>query len=197
MRIPFFQKAVLLIFLALACVQIQAQETPSKFTDKLFWGGSLGLSIGDITQVDVIPVGGIWIFPQWSVGVSGRYSYYRQRRYFWGETARAYQSHIWGGSAFTQILPVPDFSKILPVDVQGGIMLHAEFERLRIDRQMIDPFGENTLGKTWVDLYLAGVGYRQKVGDKAAFNVLLLWELSGSEFSPYPQNPMIRVNFTF
>ncbi len=154
------------------------------------------MTIGDITQLDVIPVGGIWVIPQWSLGVSGRYSYYRQRRYFWGESATAYHSHIWGGSVFTQILPVPDFSDILPVKMHGGIMLHAEYERLLIDRRMLDPFGGSSTGKTWVDLYLAGVGYRQKIGEKAALNIMLLWELSGSNFSPYPQNPMIRVNFT-
>ena len=200
MRLITRTKLIVLMFITLCSVGGKAQEstvkTPAKFSDKLFWGGSLGLTIGDITQVDVIPVGGIWVIPQWSLGVSGRYSYYRQKRYFWGEAASAYNSHIWGGSVFTQILPVPDFSEILPIKMYGGIMLHAEYERLLIDRRMIDPFGSSVSGKTWVELFLAGVGYRQKLGDRAALNIMLLWELSGSSSSPYPQNPMIRVNFT-
>lgn len=200
MRLITRTTLIVLMFIMLGSVGGKAQEstvkTPAKFSDRLFWGGSLGLTIGDITQVDVIPVGGIWVIPQWSVGVSGRYSYYRQKRYFWGEAASAYHSHIWGGSVFTQLLPVPDFSEILPVKMHGGIMLHAEYERLLIDRRMIDPFGSSISGKTWVELFLAGVGYRQKLGDRAALNIMLLWELSGSSSSPYPQNPMIRVNFT-
>lgn len=200
MKRLFTLKRTLLIVILVGSFAVSAQESNTKvaqkFSDRLFWGGSLGLTIGDITQFDVIPVGGIWVIPQWSLGVSGRYSYYRQRRYFWGESASAYHSHIWGGSVFTQILPVPDFSEILPVKVHGGIMFHAEYERLLIDRRMIDPFGSSISGKTWVELFLAGVGYRQKLGEKAALNIMLLWELSGSSFSPYPQNPMIRVNFT-
>ena len=51
-----------------------------RFSDRVYFGGSLGLAIGNrITQIDVLPQGGIWIFPQWSVGLGGRYTYRRER----------------------------------------------------------------------------------------------------------------------
>ena len=149
-----------------------------------------------ITQIDIIPVAGIWVIPQWSVGVTGRYSYYSHKGYFFGGPSQPYRTHILGYSAYTQVLPIPDFSEVTPLKIKGGIMFHAEYERLFLDRRMVDPTAINQTGKTWVELYLLGVGYRQRLGDRAALNIMMLWELSESKFSPYPQNPMLRVNFT-
>ncbi|MFP4556277.1 MAG: hypothetical protein ACLFNU_05340 [Bacteroidales bacterium] len=189
--------AILALLNLLAFTNVNAQErrakSDDKFSDKLFFGGSLGLTIGDITQVDVLPVAGIWVIPQWSLGVGGRYSYYSQRSLALGDFGQRYRSHIWGVSAFTQILPVADFSEVLPVSTRGGLMFHGEYEMLYIDRQRIDPTQNK---KTWVDILLVGVGYRQLVGEKAALNIMLLWHFTQDDFTPYPQNPIIRVNFT-
>lgn len=177
--------------------QLKSSTERRTFSEKVFFGGALGLTIGDITQIDIIPVAGIWVFPQWSVGATGRYSYYSHRGYFVGGPTKPYRTHILGYSVFTQVLPVPDFSEIFPkVKVHGGLMFHAEYERLYLDRRMVDPAAVNESGKTWVDLYLLGGGYRQRLGERAALNIMMLWELSESKFSPYPRNPMLRVNFT-
>lgn len=193
-----FPKSILLVIGLLAVMVSNGQERsePKKFSDKLFFGGSLGLSVGYITQIDVVPVAGIWVIPQWSVGLGGRYSYYSHKGYATGGPSKAYRTHIWGASAFTQIVPIPDFSEVLPIKLNGGIVFHAEYERLLIDRQRINPITSTTHGKTWVELYLVGFGYRQRLGEKSAFNIMLLWEVSKSKFSPYTQNPMIRINFT-
>lgn len=175
--------------------QEKSYEEPKKFSDRFFWGGMLGLMVGHITQIDILPVGGIWIFPQWSVGVSGRYSFYNQRGILLSDS-RSYSSHIWGGAVFTQVLPIPDFSEVFPIPFKGGIILHGEYEKMFIDRRVSNPFGANVAGRTWVDLVLVGFGYRQRIGERAAVNMLLLWEISKSEFSPYRQNPIIRVTFT-
>lgn len=197
-----FYRLLLVLFIGvlsmvnLAFAQEKKYEEPKRLKDKLFFGGALGLTVGDITQIDIIPIGGIWVIPQWSLGLGGRYSYYSHRGYFIGGPSEPYRSHIWGGSVFTQVLPIVDFSEVLPIPVHGGIMLHAEYERLFLDRRMLDPFSTTVSGKTWVELYLVGVGYRQRLGEKAALNIMLLWEVSQNQFSPYPQNPMVRVNFT-
>ena len=193
-----FLNSILIFLFLIASTSVFGQSggEPKKFSDKLFFGGSLGLTVGDITQIDVVPVAGIWVIPQWSLGVGGRYTYYSHKGYVIGGPSEPYRTHIWGVSAFTQILPIPDFSEVLPINVKGGIMLHGEYERLLIDRQMTNPFTTSAQGKTWVELYLVGFGYRQRIGEKAALNIMLLWEVSNSDFSPYPQNPMLRVNFT-
>jgi hypothetical protein len=192
---------LIFVFLGLSPILSLGQKAtnskPKKFTDKLFVGGALGLTLGDITQIDVNPIGGIWIIPQWSVGIGGRYSYYSHRGYFIGGSSQPYRSHIWGGSVFTQILPIRDFSETFPViPFKGGILFHAEYEKLSVDRKMVNPLGVDQTGKTWVELYLVGFGYRQRLGERAAINFMLLWDVSNSNYSPYQQNPMLRVNFT-
>jgi hypothetical protein len=192
-------KIVAFAFISILSLNVgysQLSNNHKSFKEKLFFGGSLGLSIGTVTQIDIVPVAGIWIFPQWSVGLSGRYSYYSYKAMTIGLPNEPYRTHIWGGSVFTQILPIADLSEVTPIKLHGGILFHAEYERLYIDRGLINPFATNTSGKTWVELYLLGVGYRQKLGERAALNIMLLWEVSNSKFSPYPQNPMLRINFT-
>lgn len=188
---------VSLLLSNLGLAQTSEVEKPKRFSDKLFYGGSLGLMFGNFTQVDINPVGGIWIIPQWSVGVGGRYSYYSQRTNFIGTPTQVYRSHLWGGSVFTQILPVPDFSEISKLPFKGGILFHAEYEKLYIDRRILDPILSVETGKTWVNLILIGGGYRQRIGDRAAFNVMVLWQIAQGGVSPYPQNPLLRVNITF
>lgn len=187
--------SIIILFLTLTSFTSfsQQESDKKKFSDKLFFGGTLGLTFGDVTQIDVVPLAGIWVVPQWSVGVGGRYTYFSRRSIYQGE--RVLRTHMWGASGFTQILPIPDFSKILPINLHGGILLHGEYEGLYLDQRMIDPFS-NLAGKTWVHLYLAGFGYRQILGERAALNILLLWDLSNNQFSPYVSSPIIRVNVT-
>lgn len=191
-------RTLLFGFVFLFCSNGMAQKASpyTKFSDRIFYGGSLGLAVGHVTQIDIMPVTGIWIFPQWSVGVGGRYSYYSHSGYVIGATTRPSRTHIWGGSVFTQILPIPDFSEVLPIDIKGGLFFHAEYEKLLINRQLVNPLVTTQPGKTWIDLYLVGLGYRQRLGEKAAFNIMLLWDVSPGSYSPYLNNPMIRINFT-
>jgi hypothetical protein len=196
-RVPLLTLAGILLVSQLAFAY-GSKDPNKKFTDRLFLGGAIGLTFGDITQVDIVPIGGIWVIPQWSAGVGGRYSYYRQRGYSIVGQSQTFQSNIWGVSGFTQILPIPDFSEVTPIPFNGGIFFHGEIESLYIDRKMIDPFANDIeTGKTWIKLYLIGVGYRQKLGERAAFNVMLLWDITKDSYSPYISNPMFRVNFTF
>ncbi len=190
-----FQKVFLfLIILFLGIKTSNAQS--SRLKDKFFFGGALGLTVGTITQFDFVPVAGMWVIPQWALGVGGRYSYYSQRGGSLISGSQSYKAHIWGASGFTQILPIPDLSEKTPIPIRGGIFFHAEYEGLYLDRRMANPLDVNQQGKVWAELYLLGVGYRQRLGEKAALNVMLLWEIYENVYSPYPQNPMLRVYFT-
>lgn len=178
--------------------QKKENKQPERFVDKLFWGGTIGIMIGDVTRIDVQPVAGIWVIPQWSVGVGGRYGYYSQKsRQLFSSDTKVYRSHIWGASAFTQILPIRDLSESTPIKLKGGIIFHGEYEGLYIDQKMIDPFNSTQTGRVWQDVLLAGVGYRQKLGERAALNIIFLWTLSGEARTTYAQNPILRVNVTF
>ncbi len=169
-----------------------------RFSDRIFWGGSIGLAIGNrITQIDLLPQVGLWILPQWSMGVGGRYTYRRDRFSFdaGGTTLKPVATTIWGYSGFTDILPIPNFHDTFGIDLHGGIVFRGEFENLYIDRKFFDL--TSTKGKGWIQMYLVGGGWRQRIGNKAAINFLLLWDLTDSRYSPYTSNPLLRFSITF
>ena len=109
------------------------------FSDRLFFGGSFGLAFGShVTQVDVVPMVGMWVLPQWSVGVGGRYSFRKERFNVISGESQSLKTHIWGVSGFTQVLPIPDFYETFNIDVRGGIVLHGEYEGLYMDKKFFD-----------------------------------------------------------
>lgn len=169
-----------------------------RFSDRVFFGGSLGLAIGNrITQIDVLPQGGLWIFPQWSVGVGGRYTYRRERFSFdpSNTSIKPVTTTIWGYSGFTDILPIPDFNEAFGVRLHGGFVIHGEFENLYLDRKFFDITA--TQGMGWIHMYMVGGGWRQRIGDRAAVNFLVLWDLTDNRYSPYTSNPILRFSITF
>lgn len=165
--------------------------------DKIFFGGSIGMVFGNVTRIDILPQAGMWIIPQWAVGFGGRYSYRRERFNIIGGQSNPYKTHIWGLSGFTQILPIPDLDKTFKIGIHGGIVFQGEWEGLYLDKGTLDPLTPNPSGKSWVHIILVGGGYRIPVGERAALNILLLWDLTNSKYSPYTTNPLIRLNVNF
>lgn len=186
------------LFSSLLCGWLPAQERNhyERFADRLYFGGSLGLVFGNrVTQVDIMPMGGIWIFPQWTIGAGGRYTYRKDRFDLVGGRMESQSTNIWGVSAFTQLLPVPDFNKTFGIDLHGGVVFHAEYEGLYVDTKFFD--ATSTSGTGWINMYLVGGGWHQRVGRRAAINFLVLWDLTNNRFSPYSSNPILRFNITF
>ena len=187
----------LLLVAPAAMAQGWGEDKPQKFTDRFFYGGSLGLAFGTFTYIDIVPMAGIWVLPQWSLGVTTRYSFLSQRNLFYARDNRFYRSHIFGYSGFTQIIPIRDLSLVTPLKIRGGFFLHGEYERLFLDQRLTAPLGGIDSGKTWLDVFLIGVGYRQKIGRRSAVNLLFLWDLSNSGYSPYVSSPIFRMNIAF
>jgi len=167
-----------------------------RFSDKVFFGGSLGMTFGNVTQIDILPVVGMWVIPQWSVGFGGRYSYRKEQYDILGKTI-TYKEHIWGISGFTEILPVRDLDEAFHIGIHGGPIFHGEWEGLYLDKGAIEPTGGNQNGKGWVHLIMVGAGYRFPLGEKAAFNLLVLWDLTNNQYSPYTSNPLLRISISF
>lgn len=176
----------------------QAKEKENKtFSDKFFFGGSVGMVFGTVTRIDILPEAGYWIIPQWALGLGGRYSYRKERFNIIGGDTNPYKSHIWGLSGFTQILPIPDLDKAFHIGIHGGVVFQGEWEGLYLDKGTLDPLATNPKGKGWVHMFLAGVGYRVPVGERAALNILVLWDLTNNKYTPYTSNPLLRVNINF
>ncbi len=189
---PVFLLLVVLLSSS-ADAQVKAKEN-LRFKDKIFFGGGLWLTFGSITQVDVMPEVGMWVIPQWAVGMRGRYTYRKERNFFNGESI-TYESNIWGISGFTQVLPIPDLDEAFNIGIHGGPIFQGEWEALYLDKGDFDPSIAN--GKGWVHIILVGAGYHIPVGDRAAINIIALWDLTNSKYSPYTSNPILRLSINF
>lgn len=78
-----------------------------------------------------------------------------------------------------------------------NIFIHAEHEALRVEVPLVDNFGRLTTYRTTVNSTFGGLGYRQPIGSRAAFDIMLLYNFSREEnFFIYGQ-PEFRFNFLF
>jgi len=163
------RKYTTLIVLLLLAGLLSAQETETRLSDKLFLGGSFGLQFGTETQIALYPQVGYKITPKLIVGLGATYKYYNNSAY-------EYSTSIYGGSAFSRFIVLPEF------------FLHAELEYMSFE-----PWGAE---RRWVTPVLLGGGYRQPFGERAAATLSILWDVNESAFSPY-QNPIVRMGFSF
>lgn len=177
--------------------QKETVKEDQRFVDKLFFGGTIGMVFGTVTRIDIQPSVGMWIIPQWAVGFGGRYTFRKGQYNPYGGGGSSNKAHIWGLSGFTEIVPIRDFDESFGIGIKGGIVLHGEWEGLYLDKGLIDPNATQGQGKSWVHMYLVGGGYRVPIGDRAAINILILWDLTNSDYSPYTTNPLLRLSVNF
>ncbi|MDF1546288.1 MAG: hypothetical protein P1P88_00610 [Bacteroidales bacterium] len=172
-----------IILLSIFTLQLNAQyyekkkEKPS-FADKLFFGGGLGLQFGTVTQVEVSPIIGYKVTERFHTGIGISYSYYNDKRFI-----PTLDYSTYGASVFTRFF------------IFEGLFAHAEIEALNVEvYTSLSPTIESY--RKWIDSYLVGGGYFQKLGQRSGIYFLVLWNLNETEFTPYT-NPVIRIGFAF
>jgi hypothetical protein len=76
--------------------------------------------------------------------------------------------------------------------------VHAEYESTKAELLAVDNNGYLTGGTVsrQVQTPLAGVGYRSQISNRAAADIVLLYNFQDNYNSIYP-NPVIRFNFLF
>jgi hypothetical protein len=71
---------IVLIYILLSTLPLSAQQERSDipaFKDRLFYGGSMGLQFGSITDIQLSPVIGLWVLPRLSIAVGPDYRFYK------------------------------------------------------------------------------------------------------------------------
>ena len=158
----------------------------------LFAGGSLWLGFGSYTFVDVNALFGSQLTERLSIGITGKYQYYNDKRYQVGD----FQTSVYGGSVFSQIAIIKDFRNLMKVKTHSGIIAHVEYELLNTEYNFahfndIDSNRE----RYWLQNVLVGGGYGQQLGKKAKTYIILLWNLTQASDNPYTY-PQIKIGFT-
>lgn len=174
-------KSKLLVILALVIFtfgNVKAQNTQTKISDKVFFGGSIGLQFGDVTMIDLSPQVGYYVTKSLAIGMGFSYKYFKDTRYI-----TDFSTSIYGGNAFSRLF------------LFGDLYAHAELEALNIEEFNPDlqEFNENRI---WVYGVLVGGGFRRRIGQKAAINLEILYNLNHTRNTPY-KNPVIRISFNF
>lgn len=166
--------------LILAVVPLQAQDStrqensPSRLPmDKIFFGGYFGLTFGTVTNIELSPQVGYHITPRFDAGLGISYRYYNDSRY-------KFSTQMYGGNVFTRLF------------VFQNLFAYAEVEQINLEVLNLQYEYE----RKWVNSVFVGGGYQQKMGERFAVNLMILWNVNETRYSPYT-NPIIRMGFNF
>jgi hypothetical protein len=167
--------------------QEPAGDTPA-FRERLFFGGSFGLSFGSITDIQLSPVVGFWALPRIAIAAGPTYRYYKDQI---DKTA------LYGGRAYMQFVVIQDLGSVLSLGVHTGIFLHVEDELLSLKTTFWKnppPYPE--ADRFYVNTVLAGIGLSQQIGKRSSLNFMILWPLNDSSYGIYSK-PDIKISFIF
>jgi hypothetical protein len=181
---------VLIIFSAFPNVSsLSAQQIRNDIPllrERLFFGGSFGLQLGSITDIQVSPVVGLWLLPRLAVAIGPDYRFYKDPNY---------RTDIYGGSSYVQFHFIQDLNNLIPLGVHIGFFLHAEDELLSLQSSFWKnpPYASD---RFFINTVLAGGGISQQMGRRSSLNFMALWALNEPAYAIYSR-PEIRVSFIF
>ncbi len=184
-----YSKRIITAFLfsvfALASITVQAQDKKSEnpykglpFKERLFYGGDLGLSFGNITFVRVAPIVGYNVSEKFGFGLGPSYQYWRIRDQF---SNSSLETSIYGLNTFARFFPLDQ------------VYLQTDFELLNLRSQFRDSgnFFEPVDTRVTVPIWLVGVGYAQRSG-RGGFLLGVFYDLIQDRNSPYGTDFIIR-----
>jgi len=160
-------------------------ERPS-FSQRLFFGGSFGLQLGTITNIDLAPIAGVWLLPRVAAGAGPSFQYYKDP---YGATV------IYGGRALIQLTLIQDLNNVLPLGLNLGIFATGEYEGLSLEKEFFSSTPASD-GRLYYDSFLVGAGLSQPTGMRSSLNISFLWCITGNDYGIY-NSPEIRFEFYF
>lgn len=169
-----------------------AQQHADQYT-KLFVYSGIGLGYSSIYgysnfNFSISPALGYRVTDRLSIGpgISYAYNYYGvSNGYGSNSTSSSISTSSFGAKVFGQFMVIDNF------------FIHAEYESTRAQFLLVDQNNnyQGTVTRT-VQTPLAGIGYRSQISNRAAADIVLLYNFQDNYNSIYP-NPVIRFNFLF
>lgn len=190
-------KRLLLCILLLAgmhAAQAQYYKTDTTSSERkgfdpsrLMIGGSLGLTFGSYTNINVSPLLGYRFSEMFAAGVSINAQYASEKwEDYSGRTTQKDSYKVFGGGLWGRFYPFEMF------------FLHAqpEFNYVSVKTTYYtDPKTSVSINKGVPSLLLGG-GYSQPLGDGgSAFYIMVLYDVIQDEWSPYQNRPEFRMGF--
>jgi hypothetical protein len=195
MKTSLVKYPIILIFIAselLLSINVKAQdESEVTWRDRLFFGGNLSLAVGTVTLIEISPLVGYRLTPRWSAGFGIKYEYYKSSSQDLGYIRiNGYSTSIYGTNVFTNYVFFKNFLS------EGlSLMAQAEYEALSLEKKYFQDYSSS--GRFVLHSVFMGGGIRQRIGRRSSINILLLYNLTETQNSPYPSNPILKFNFIF
>jgi len=148
--------------------------------NRVVYGGNFGVGITtNQSAVLLSPTVGYRFTDQLELGTGVIYQYYKINN-----SLLKYQSDNYGAKIFGNYL------------LSESILAHVEYEWLNLSTPTFDFVTNRYIGNTRQNIgsLFVGAGYRQVFGRKSVVDMMLLYNLTESPYSPY-ENPIIRIGF--
>lgn len=171
------KKIIIICFLICTYSYSWAQQDSTKtntkppITDRLFFGGDLGLLFGTTTLIDVSPIVGIKVTENISLGGGPIFQYYSFRT-----TSGTFETTTYGGRGLGRYYFSQQF------------FAHIEYQQLSLES--IDRF-TNQIRRVGVPVGLIGGGYLQEIGGNTYINLQVLFDVINDINAPYA-SPILR-----
>ena len=141
--------------------------------DRMYFGGTVGVTIGDYTMLSVYPMVAYKITPKLSLGVKAAYEYVVDKRY-----TTDYKSSNYGLSVFSRYRIIP------------ALYLHVEYAQMNYE--LYDMYGQSD--RVWVPFLFVGGGYSKSLGNRTWLNFQVLFDVLQNSRSPYTEwSPFISI----
>ena len=174
------KKTIIIILLSFFAAKHSSAQSGFSW-DRVLVGGNFGASFGSIeTSVALSPTIGYRLTERFTLGTGVIYQYYRYKT-----SAFDVKFNNYGGKLFGTY-QLNDF-----------LILHSEYESLNLDYVTFNALGnpDGTRKRTIGSMFVGG-GYRQYSSENTMFDIMLLYNLTETPYTPY-SNPIIRVGFSF
>ncbi len=157
---------------------VPQQPPRSPWKDKMYFGGGIGASFGDVDYVELAPLVGFRLHPRVNAGVGLLYRWRSDSRYDGGIDTTDY-----GGNLFAQF------------GVAGPVFLQAEYEYVSYEY----PTSSGSTLRDGQGAALAGAGFSQRISGNAGFYASALYNFSYDSndlYSAYDSPWVYRVGVT-
>lgn len=167
-------------------IHAQYLENDPTPTQRIFWGGNIGLMFGSYTNISMNPTIGYRLTNRLSAGLGGTYNWTKSTYY-------DYSGQSYGANVFASFTIIKNLGDAIPINDAGGLLVYGELSYMNIrDYYAIQLPNQ----PDWVYTPLAGIAYQSPIGIKSYFVFMVLYNFSESIYSPY-SNPVIRASFQF
>ncbi|RZL06706.1 MAG: hypothetical protein EOO62_18375 [Hymenobacter sp.] len=166
-----------------------AEQHAEQYT-KLFVYSGIGLGYSSFYgysnfNFSISPALGYRVNDRLSIGPGISYAYNHYGQDYSNGPSTSVSTSSFGAKVFAQFM------------VYNNFFIHAEYESTRAQFLAVDQYNQyvGTITRT-VQTPLAGIGYRSQISNRAAADIVVLYNFQDNYNSIYP-NPVIRFNFLF